>query len=504
MNAESQPESGGPAEPGFKPPTAPPAWAPVVLGAAAGGLGWGIRGQYGHETGAMIAGLLVSLTWVLLLFRHAPGPIAIRAVAWATVAMGWGGAMTYGQTVGLTHDQALVGHVDALRWGLLGLAIKGSVWIGFAGLFLGMAVGGVRYRPLELAGLFAGMLVLAYIGIRLLNEPFDPARRLLPRVYFSADWRWNPDADLKPRREIWGGLLFALVGAILHTALARRDRIAVRLAGWGMLGGALGFPAGQSLQAFHAWHLPWFRSGALAGIDPLINWWNFMETTFGAVFGAVLGFGVWRCLRSPASTARFRETGSHHGDPFPHSAPPQRPPWLDVGLFLVGVHTVLLLAAELGSNPVLERYTDLPLVMGILPVIAAALSFRAAWLVALPVTVLPIALKTVRRLVQEDPTVAPALGWFVYGILPVGIALALAVRFASTTRSAGTLTGTLRASLAFATATFFALNFAFFRYPWPWEAWTTRTPNAVVFTVCATALLVLAWKAGRGRAAPGQ
>ena len=28
----------------------------VALGAMAGGLGWGIRGQYGHETGAMIAG----------------------------------------------------------------------------------------------------------------------------------------------------------------------------------------------------------------------------------------------------------------------------------------------------------------------------------------------------------------------------------------------------------------------------------------------------------------
>jgi len=27
----------------------------------AGGLGWGIRGQYGHEAGAMIAGLLVRL-----------------------------------------------------------------------------------------------------------------------------------------------------------------------------------------------------------------------------------------------------------------------------------------------------------------------------------------------------------------------------------------------------------------------------------------------------------
>ena len=41
--------------------SAPPAWQPILLGAMAGGLGWGIRGQYGHETGAMMAGLLVGL-----------------------------------------------------------------------------------------------------------------------------------------------------------------------------------------------------------------------------------------------------------------------------------------------------------------------------------------------------------------------------------------------------------------------------------------------------------
>ncbi len=39
--------------------------ATMMLGAFAGGMGWGIRGQYGHETGAMIAGLLLSLAETL-------------------------------------------------------------------------------------------------------------------------------------------------------------------------------------------------------------------------------------------------------------------------------------------------------------------------------------------------------------------------------------------------------------------------------------------------------
>ena len=33
----------------------------MLFTALAGGMGWGIRGQYGHETGAMLAGLLVAL-----------------------------------------------------------------------------------------------------------------------------------------------------------------------------------------------------------------------------------------------------------------------------------------------------------------------------------------------------------------------------------------------------------------------------------------------------------
>ena len=120
----------------------PSLWLVIISASMAGGMGWGIRGQYGHETGAMIAGLLVSL---VLVFLFCPGNSSIhvvRAAALGTIAMGFGGSMTYGQTIGLTHDSPLIGNWEALRWGMLGLAIKGSIWIGFAGLFLGIGLGG--------------------------------------------------------------------------------------------------------------------------------------------------------------------------------------------------------------------------------------------------------------------------------------------------------------------------------------------------------------------------
>ena len=71
------------------------AWLLTVLaGAAAGGMGWGIRGQYGHETGAMIAGALVSLALVLRVCPRARLLAAARAVALGTIAIGFGGSMT--------------------------------------------------------------------------------------------------------------------------------------------------------------------------------------------------------------------------------------------------------------------------------------------------------------------------------------------------------------------------------------------------------------------------
>ena len=112
----------------------------LLASAAAGAMGWGIRGQYGHESGAMIAGVLVSLVVVTALRPQASAVWAMRAVALGTIGVGFGGAMTYGQTIGLTQDAALVGNWAALRWGLLGLAIKGGIWIGFLGVLLGMGM----------------------------------------------------------------------------------------------------------------------------------------------------------------------------------------------------------------------------------------------------------------------------------------------------------------------------------------------------------------------------
>jgi hypothetical protein len=256
---------------GSESPPAPPLWLVMLTAAMAGGMGWGIRGQYGHETGAMIAGVLVSLVLVFLFCPRNASIHVIRAAALGTIAMGSGGSMTYGQTIGLTHDGPLIGNWASLRWGMLGLAIKGGVWIGFAGFFLGLGLGGKRYRPLEMLLLVIGMLIAAVVGWALLNSPHDPANHRLPWLYFSDHRHWEPGVELKHRPEIWGGLWCALAGGIVYAALAKKDVLARNLALWGILGGALGFPLGQALQATNAWNPRFFSESFVEADEALIH-----------------------------------------------------------------------------------------------------------------------------------------------------------------------------------------------------------------------------------------
>jgi hypothetical protein len=278
----------------------------------------------------MIAGALVSLVLCLLFARHLPSTTVARAAAWGTVAIGFGGSMTYGQTIGLTQNANMVGNLHAFLWGMLGLGIKGALWIGFAGAFLGMGLSGVRYRTRDVLVLYGAMLAACALGIAALNEPYNPAQRLLPKIYFSADWRWTPDVTpevLKPRREVWGGFLAAMTVLLVQLAGVRRDGLAVRLGLWGLLGGAIGFPLGQCLQAGHAWHKDLFAHGWLADADKVINWWNFMETTFGATMGATLALGLWlsRHRINAGAAPNDPPPATPHLTTHPFAHPPARP-----------------------------------------------------------------------------------------------------------------------------------------------------------------------------------
>jgi len=459
-------------------------WA-ILVPSLAAAMGWGIRGQYGHETGAMIAGCLASLAMVLACAPQLSSLTGARAAALMTVGIGIGGAMTYGQTVGLTHDHDMVGNWEALRWGMLGLAIKGALWIGFSGVLLGMGLGGVRYRVAEIGLLLLALAGLFYLGLWLINSPYDPAQGILPRIYFSESSYFRAGPNLKPRREVWGGFLLAWCGLMAYARWVKTDRLAFRLGWFALLAGALGFPGGQGVQSFHAWNPDLFQGSRWAGLYGMVNWWNMMETTFGAIWGAVLGAGVW-WNRHLITTSPDEETVG--------CTPPME-------AALLAAHLVLLLASEFAEFPggghVVELYTNDSLWMTMIPLMGIVGGRAWPYLLLFPVVAAPICGKSLRAFVYGSTQVTGGDGWLWCAAVPMAVLSYAAIAFLLRGQSRERAGRFAAQGLLLATWTYFLLNTVFFDFAWPWQEWTGRTPNQILFMVCAVVISAFCLRALR-------
>ncbi len=452
----------------------PALFGTALLASLAGGLGWGIRGQYGHETGAMVPGVLVGLVLVFLSCPRATSLNAARAVALTALAFSFGGSMTYGQTVGLTHDYELNGNWKALRWGMVGLFIKGGIWIGFAGAFLGIGLSGKKYRPLEVLGVMVALVVCYFLGRFLLNEPFRPfagESRELPAIYFSDHWKWEPDkVDMKPRRESWGGLLLALSTLFVYLGWFKKDRLARNMTIVGFISGGLGFTIGQSVQAARQWGFKPFHEGIFVKVG---NWWNMMETTFGLVLGFGMGVGLWlnRRLIAPLDTDAPTEPDA--------PSIPSAVEWL-----VAIVYILALVRMDL-------QFTDPVLAVGALPLVFILGGRYFPYLLALPLLAIPIAGKTLRARGDldnpETTFLLAAKAWEYYFVFPVLIMLAAAIFFARRGQKGQPGVTFTRWALILSAAVYFRLNFEFWGRPEP-EHWSG--PGWIF--VFATGVLILA------------
>lgn len=471
----------------------------------------------------MMAGLLVMLTILAAVRSCTHWNASLRAAAWGALAMGLGGSMTYGQTIGLTQDQPLIGNWDAWRWGMLGLSLKGGLWIALSGLFFGMGWSSVHYRTRELILLLLTLIFCFFGGILLFNRPFDPTQRILPWIYFSDDWFWEPNANLKPRPEVWGGYALALIVLLLYTRGFKGDRAAVRMALFGLLGGAIGFPLGQCLQSAHAWNFTAIQASSWSEWDHRMNWWNWMETTFGAVMGMTLAIGA-RTLPFPSRTTLL-----------PSSSAPT-PLWQHIlAMLLITLHVACILFFDFAQLPAEHRLTsfqhqgqawyDHGVILIFLPMVAVSLSRYASLAVLLPGIAIPIAAKTYRELVSKSGEWNSEFGFIVLLAIPLGVALSVMLWWQFTLRrhapenlrpveaspdsppippSAPILHSLFPACLLVVVWIYYLLNLAQFRLPWPWEPWTTRTPNNLFYTFATLALTFFAIRQMRSSASPTQ
>jgi hypothetical protein len=164
-------------------------------------IGWGIRGNFGHEYGAMIPGALAAMAAVLLSARQDWH----RRIAYFAMfgALGWsfGGSMSYMQVVAYTHS----GHSLSVLYGFACLFVIGFLWAAMGGA--GTALPAVADRSF-LEGLFVPVSVVFALWW-LQGVAIEP---LLVRSGYKLDWY---DSD-------WLAALLAVIAALGVAAVQRR------------------------------------------------------------------------------------------------------------------------------------------------------------------------------------------------------------------------------------------------------------------------------------------
>jgi hypothetical protein len=315
---------------------AAPGLAPlaILFVALALSIGWGVRGNWGHEYGAMIPGALAAMAAVIVSGRgdwqrRIPFFAFFGAVGWS-----FGGSMSYMQVISYTHS----GHFSSVLYGFACLFLMGFLWAFFGGVGTALPALLSRARLTELLVplfvVFAAWLGQGtYLRIKFaglhrqvvdgLLTKADMEQQLAWLDWFDTDWLavvvaaaavlvlaavrrrvcWGTSLALymcagwwlgftvltvclglrmtPPRGENWSGVLGMAVGVAAF--LLRRRELEVLWSGLvvGFFGG-LAF-SGSTLIKLIGVH-PGFQERVF-GTAPNVNWHSVLEQSFGFIAG---------------------------------------------------------------------------------------------------------------------------------------------------------------------------------------------------------------------------
>ncbi len=237
------------------------------------GLGWAVRGHFGHEYGAAWAGGMSVLALVAASgrrdwLRRLPSLAVLGAIGWAA-----GGMMSYGRIVGFGR----AGDLWNVLYGLGMLAVVGALYGFIGGGLLGLGLETTPEKKPDWASLITQMVAGGFLFWGVLIHQFE--------------WRMTP-----PRSELWAACLGAAAALAWYLARNGFPRT-LSVAGWSALGAGLGFALGNFLQTM----------GSLSGSG--LNWWNLMEFTLGFSGGLGMAYGVfsrdWPVSASPSPTGQW-------------------------------------------------------------------------------------------------------------------------------------------------------------------------------------------------------
>jgi hypothetical protein len=301
----------------------------LILGTALSlSIGWGIRGNFGHETGAMIPGALAAMAGVVLSGRED----WLKRIPYFAFfgALGWsfGGSISYMQVIAYTHS----GDSLSVFYGFACLFVIGFLWASTGGA--GTALPALT-NARELSA-FLPVITAVFVGWSLQDlalsawDHVDPAfRQNDPLYWYDTDWlaalvaigavlalsafrrRVDEGSSLVLHMAIgwWVGFLGLVVLLGLRMTPPRGDNWAGCA---GMVGGMLIYFRRKNLQAVsYCAILAGIIGGigfALADLLKLLgvatglqtNWHSILEQTYGLINGVGIGvMMLWLRARAP-------------------------------------------------------------------------------------------------------------------------------------------------------------------------------------------------------------
>jgi hypothetical protein len=313
----------------------------IVLSGLAMSVGWGFRGDYGHEAGAMVPGALLGLAICMASgrrdwWRRSTIMAFCGAVGWA-----FGGQMSYGLITGYTASSSLAD----VAYGYGCLFLIGGLWAGIGSAILALSVTKSRsylerfagplvalwlvWFAMDLSGFtkwlvetwylndtdwFAASSALFVAGVYALIVP-----RSRPACFFiillAGGW-WAGYIVLTcllglhmtpPRSDNWSGCVGLFV-AIVFYLIRQQNRAALNVTLFGLLVGGIGFVVGNFVNMLgRAQWGPIGRFEALQGLD----YWKWMEQLFGLIMGIGVGLVFIRRLRPKLIPASEDQSGGN-------------------------------------------------------------------------------------------------------------------------------------------------------------------------------------------------
>ena len=311
----------------------------VAMGAVAMSYGWGFRGDYGHEFGAMIPGALLAMGAMVMSGNaawHGRYALlgALGALGWA-----WGGSQSYGMITSYTVSYS---YPDVV-YGYSALFTVGMLWGGIGGAILSLgltkSLQDLRNAVLPVAvmgGLFAGVWALGWlvpefrigqetIAVKYLDDidwlAATPALSggvvcwlIFPKsrhasgliVCLAAAWwigylvliklfalEMTPTPPGKIRSENWSGVIALFIVWVIYM-LHQKNRAGLMLTLYGAMAGGLGFFLGDFINKPDKVHWePFWQHECLRGFDH----WKWTEQSFGLIMGLGVSLGLLRLLR---------------------------------------------------------------------------------------------------------------------------------------------------------------------------------------------------------------